>query len=109
MEQKQAILHTQQVLYGALGNGSKETPALLPTHPETGQRENILVKKPTQQPRPRGGAVWFGKTPTTSAEIDDQIRQLTIALTQASDSGYREIQDQINRLAGKKENLPKPR
>lgn len=93
---------------GTLGNGSKETHTLLPTYPGAGQKENLRVKGATSQPKPGGGQLWLGKTPTTSAEIDDQIRQLTIALTQASDSGYREIQDQINRLAGKKENLPKP-
>ena len=45
----------------------------------------------------------------TAAEINEQIRKLTIALSTASLGSQSVIQDQINQLVGRKEHLPRPK
>lgn len=45
----------------------------------------------------------------TGAEINEQIRKLTIALSTASLTAQPAIQDQINTLVGRREHLPRPK
>lgn len=45
----------------------------------------------------------------TGAEINEQIRKLTIALSTASLTSQSAIQDQINTLVGRREHLPRPK
>lgn len=93
---------------GASRNGEKATHTLSATNTGTGHKDHCKPQGPVQQPGPRGRAIWRTKAPTTPAEIDEQIRQLNIALLDASEFGQREIQDQICQLVGRRGNLPKP-
>jgi hypothetical protein len=43
------------------------------------------------------------------AEINDQLRQLGMALSNASYAEQASIQNQINTLIGKRERLPRPK
>ncbi len=88
------------------GSGSGLSAQNAGTSPEQYRSDPSQSGKcPTQTILPAG----ITSTPMTALDIDEEIRKLCISQASASYEGQARIQEAINRLVGRRQNLPKPR